>query len=198
MLTTASAPADDVALLIEGLCRAIAARGAARGLAGPFIILVWSRLRRMAGRVSRLAARFRAGNLPAPRARRRRPRPAAPPDPSKRLPRGFAWLTRMVPEVAAGGSQLGHLLGQPEMAALIAAAPQAGRILRPLCRMLGIDHPPLRLPRRPRAPPPSVQADAAGPEPPAGRPPPLRPTRAWLLRTSLPGRGRPRLIPAQA
>ncbi|MBV8522612.1 MAG: hypothetical protein JOY71_10905 [Acetobacteraceae bacterium] len=31
-----------------------------------------------------------------------------------------------------------YLLADPEMAALLADVPQAGRILRPLCRMLGI------------------------------------------------------------
>ena len=35
-------------------------------------------------------------------------------------------------------SQLRHLLRDAEFAAFLAAAPQAGRLLRPLCRMLGI------------------------------------------------------------
>src|SRR6185312_11003612 len=64
-----------------------------------------------------------------------------------------AWLIRLGGyKAAAYGSLLQHLLADPEMAALIAAAPQLGRVLRPLCRMLGIDPGPARLPRRPRDP----------------------------------------------
>ena len=46
-------------------------------------------------------------------------------------------------EAAGCGSQLQFLLTDPEFAALIAAAPQMGRVLRPLCRMLGVELPPL-------------------------------------------------------
>lgn len=37
------------------------------------------------------------------------------------------------------GSQLEHQLRQPEMVALLTASAQARRLLRPVCRMLGID-----------------------------------------------------------
>jgi hypothetical protein len=48
---------------------------------------------------------------------------------------------------------LQELLADPDMAALVAAAAQAGRILRPLCRMLNAEPPPyLRLSKRPRRP----------------------------------------------
>ncbi len=49
---------------------------------------------------------------------------------------------RLVPGAAAGAAQLQTLLTEPEMAALTAAAPQMGRLLRPLCRMLGVTAPP--------------------------------------------------------
>ncbi len=69
---------------------------------------------------------------------------------------------RLVPQTASGASQLQHLLAEPEMAALIAAAPQMGRILRPLCRMLGVRPPPgLRAPPPARAPAPASPAAAA-------------------------------------
>ena len=41
---------------------------------------------------------------------------------------------------AAGyGSQLRAALETPEMVALLTASPEAGRVLRPICRMLGIE-----------------------------------------------------------
>ena len=42
-------------------------------------------------------------------------------------------------EAAGYGSQLAALLAEPELQALLLAAPAAGRILRPLCRMLGVE-----------------------------------------------------------
>jgi hypothetical protein len=45
--------------------------------------------------------------------------------------------------------QLYHLLNDPEMKAILATAPQVGRILRPFCRILGLPLPPeLELPKR--------------------------------------------------
>ena len=175
---TPPAPAERFALIIDGLRRAVAARIAGRRLAGPLIILICTRLGRLAGRFARLAARVAAGTA-APRRPASPRRPTARPRPaSQRLPRRFAWLLPLVPgEAAAYGSQLQHLLSDPEMAALIAAAPQAGRILRPLCRMLGVRPPPALLPPPPA--PPTAPSHAAAPAasrtaPPPGpaRPPP--------------------------
>ncbi len=144
--TAPPAPAERFACLVEGLCRAIAARGAASGPALPLLLLVWSRLRRLAARFARLATRLRGGTLPVPASRLRGPasRRAAVPSPHqpRRLPEGFAWLVRLVPQAAASASQLQHLLADPELAAIIAAAPPMGRLLRPLCRMLGVAPPP--------------------------------------------------------
>ena len=111
------APAERFARLIDGLCRAVAARSFRGGLAGPLIILIWSRLRRLGVRFARLAARIEAGALPVARRRPTASRPARPAPP--RLPRGFAWLVRLVPQASAYGSQLQHLLAEPEMAALL-------------------------------------------------------------------------------
>ena len=56
-----------------------------------------------------------------------------------RLPAQRAWLVRALGWEAAGyGSQLQALLAEPEMQALLLQVPAAGRILRPLCRMLGV------------------------------------------------------------
>src|SRR5215469_6810038 len=76
-------PADRFALIIDGLCRVVAAQHA-RGLAGPMIILIWTRLRRAGARFASLLARFEAGTLPAsapPRRRTARRSCALPADP---------------------------------------------------------------------------------------------------------------------
>ena len=204
--TPPSSPAERFAGVIDLLCRAVAARGGRDGLAGPLVVLIWSRLRRMAGRFARLAARTGAGVPPAASRRPATPRPARPPPPRlppprlppprlppPRLPRGFAWLVRLVPATASGGSQLQYLLAEPEMAALLAAAPQAGRILRPLCRMLGVRPPPALLKPRPPA-----RAPAAAPScptapnrtPPAASSPATPPRRRRPAPTRAPPTGR--------
>ena len=179
------APAARFARLIGGLCAAVGARiaGPARpGLAGPLIILIWTRLQRMAGRVARLAARAEAGTLRPPRRRPAAPRRTAA-SATQRLPRGFAWLVQQVPAAAFGAGQLEALLADPGMTTLIEAAPQIGRTLRPLCHMLGV-RPPPSLRRPPTAPPPPALLAAprrteAGRLRPAERPgaPPPRPHR---------------------
>ena len=80
-----------------------------------------------------------------------------------RLPRQLGWLLRMVSGTAAYAGQVQRLLADPEMAALLAGSPQAGHILRPLCRMLGIQPEPGLLRRR-REPPPGrgVRASPVG------------------------------------
>ena len=164
---------DRFALIIEDLLNAVAARRRF-GLSGLLIIAIWSRLRRIAARFAVLATGIRIGKAPAPRRRVSRPASSRPKSPLPiwlRLPNGFAWLVRLVPHEAADfGSQLTHLLTDPEMIALVSAHPETGRVLRPLCRMLGVATPPLlRLARpSPAAPPPS-------PEPPATPPPPTIP-----------------------
>jgi hypothetical protein len=55
-------------------------------------------------------------------------------------PRDFGWLVRFAAYQAAGfGLQLRNVLTQPDMVALLAAAPRARRVLRPLCRMLAVE-----------------------------------------------------------
>jgi hypothetical protein len=63
----------------------------------------------------------------------------------------FGWLVWLVGWQAAGyGSQLRTVLETPEMVALLEASPQAGRMLRPICRMLAVETSLLRLPARVR------------------------------------------------
>jgi hypothetical protein len=149
--------------------------------------LLCARLGRAAARFQALFDRWRANALPMSRARSatarphaRAVRPAAP-----RLPRARTWVVAHVGWQAAGhAAQLQHLLDAPEIPEFLAAAPQAGRILRPLCHMLGIPQPDcLRLPPRPRPSPPTVSKLPAGAAPaPADRPLPAcvrAAIRAW-------------------
>jgi hypothetical protein len=207
-MTAASAPpglAQTMALIIGGLCAAVAKRIAADRTAGPLILLTVARLRHLLARFTKLAARAQAGKLRPPRRRAPpsareasppgeapppgeaapgdpTPNPKPPRQPEQLLPRKFGWLIRFVPyEAACFGSQLQHQLSQPEMTALIEAAPQAGRILRPLCWMLAIPLPPIlrlppraRKPRPPRQPAPERTCDKA---PANGRKPRHPPSR---------------------
>ena len=153
-------------LILAGVREVVAARG---GLFGPLIALLSGRLIRRGLRFAALLAAFRAGTLRASRLRAAgSPRPARSGQP--RLPDGFGWLVRRCGWQAAGyGGQLRHLLAEPDMAALLLAAPQVGRILRPLCRMLAVELPAeLALKRRRRKPAASPDAGAAR-EAPAAR-----------------------------
>lgn len=98
------------------------------------IVPLWRRLTRISRRFEQAVLRpgkmrvARPGRAAANKAR------AAP------LPRKRGWLVgELGSEAAAYGSQLAHVLAGPEMQALIAAVPGAGRVLRPVCRMLGYD-----------------------------------------------------------
>ena len=134
---------DRFALPLQGLYAAVAARYRSVGWTIPMIHLVCNRIRRVELLVMRLLALFLAGTLPdetvaVPRTRPKRERKAcvAP----ERIPRGYGWLIRMVPFVAAGyAGQLRLALADPQMVALLAASPKARQALRALCHMLMIE-----------------------------------------------------------
>ena len=124
---------------------------------GALYLPLHARLVRGHRRLARLFTRLATGQYPAPRAKR--PNRASGPR-GVYIPRAKSWLIIKFGYHAAGrASQLNHLLHAPETLALLAAAPphaqaEAARILRPLCRMLGIPLPPmLQPPPRPPAPP---------------------------------------------
>jgi len=76
-----------------------------------------------------------------------------------------------VPEAAASASQLRHLFTDPEMMALLAAAPTATlRPLRSLCRMLDVELPIPKPPRPARPKPPAKAAPARKPPSRSSRP----------------------------
>ena len=58
------------------------------------------------------------------------------------LPRKFGWLRALLTPPAQGYAvAFQFMLEEPEMKAIMAAAPQVGRIIRPLCHILGIETP---------------------------------------------------------
>lgn len=126
-------------MVLDGLCNAVAASAPRSAQRAP-LLLLWSYLRRLIRRFDSLVSRSRVGRI-APRPRQAHARSASK-SPPPRLPQGFGWLIRAMPIVAAGyGSQLRHLLDDPAMQTLMAATPQAVRMLRPLCRMLRMELP---------------------------------------------------------
>src|SRR5690242_6583556 len=139
---------------------------------------ICARLGRLSQRFTRLVAAVVAGRVPADGAGRRRAEPEADappgsgpgagtrkpapsrkpaPAPEHRLSRAFGWLLRLAPgyRTAAYHAYLQQWLAEPEVKAFLEEAPQAGCMLRWLCRMLMVELPPeLRLPKRkPKAPP---------------------------------------------
>jgi hypothetical protein len=164
--------AERFTAIIEELCRALTKHARTRFISEPMLLLIWNRIMRLARHLASLAERVRTGRLsdPAPaRSRGASPPSAGAPeqpyvDPSEVLPRHFRWLVNMIPETEAVGVDLCWLLQRLEMEELIFAAPQVGRILRPLCRMLGVEPTAaLRLPVRARVPSATVASgtDAA-------------------------------------
>jgi hypothetical protein len=192
---------DRFAAILEGLYRATA-RTVRDPVSGLVILLICGRLRRITARFAALAARYAAGTLrPLRTPTEPRTEPGAepgahgphPPPPRDKLPRGYAWLIRLVPGAANFGTQLQYLLSQPEMAAMIAEVPQMARLLRPLCRALAAHPtPPLppdpERPARPRPPkPPKTPLEKPTRENPDPRilrrkPPPDEPGITWVQR----------------
>ena len=123
---------------------------------GPTWLLLTERLGRLAQRFRALIARVEAGKLPKPRPPQIRPpqiRPATARAPVPRLPAARGWINARIPDAASCAGTLIVLLQDPAMPELVRAAPQAGRLLRPICRALAVDLPDwLRLPPRPRKP----------------------------------------------
>jgi hypothetical protein len=133
--------------------------------------LIVYRLRGIKQRFARVADLIREGKFVRRRSSTRRSTAARPPrPPDKRRPK-FGWVAPLVPEAASCRTHLRNLLLDPEMAALIAAAPVSlGRPLRSLCWMIGLRPPPiLAPPKRPKPPRPvelPAEQAAAAPEPP--------------------------------
>ena len=112
-----------------------------------FTLLLWGRLNRAVRQFHRALTQgpgaVRAARVRGPRGDVARVRKLA-------LPTGRAWLVRELGWEAAGYmSQLEALLADVANRAALAAAPATGRVLRPICRMLGVS--PEAVPRAVRA-----------------------------------------------
>jgi hypothetical protein len=138
-----------LAQITSGVCRAVAAcvggSGRPQILPADMIVLVWQRVKTAETRLLALMERVRLGRQRLSVVRAARAVVGrADGEPAGRvvvaLPRRFGWLVAMVgPTAAVRGSQLAHLLDDPEMVALVRDVPQARRLLAPLCRMLGVE-----------------------------------------------------------
>jgi hypothetical protein len=161
-------PAERLVALLQRLTHLVVTRGAF-GLPQALIGLIIDRIRGIKQPLARIAARVQAGTFRPRRSGPRRtpenPKPRTP-DP---LPREFGWLLKLVPEAVQSAGRLEFLFRDPEVVALLEAAPATfRRPLRALCRMLRVAPPDIfALPKKPRTP--RVK------KPPAAKPPPL----AW-------------------
>jgi hypothetical protein len=122
-------------LLLTHIKAAIAVRAARHPALTVLFVALCGRLARMGMRMERLFARWQAGIVPktlGPRAARTDPvrrKPDYPTHPD--------WLIVHAQEVTPFGGQLAHMVQHPDFARFVAEVPQAGRVLRPLLRMLG-------------------------------------------------------------
>jgi len=165
-LSASPTPFLDLSTVLRGLRGAVGGWGGRGLLSQVLAMLLYRRLGGICGQMERLCLRFQAGRLWRRVARSvavegvaadGRKRAVA----SMRWPGRFGWLVRAAAWQAAGyGSQLRAVLGQPEMVALLMAAPQAARILRPVCRMLAVETSLLR-------PRPAGEVSTVAPEVPA-------------------------------
>ena len=127
---------NNFSIILTNLKAAVAVVAARERSLTAMLVVVWGRLSRMVVRMERLVALWRAGTLPkvrAPRVGR-----VGATGMRVRLPTGPAWLVDYVRAAGGFGAQIENLLTQEAFAAFVAAVPQAGRVLRPLCRMLGV------------------------------------------------------------
>ena len=135
--------------ILAGLHAVIAAKAARDQTLVALVVALCGRLARMGTRLERLIARWRAGTLPPPRAARpgeaRAGEARAEAQAERavsiiRFPSAAGWLRlKLGYEVSVYGGYLQQQLTEAECAAFLAACPQAGRILRPLLRMLTAD-----------------------------------------------------------
>ena len=130
--------------ILTDLQAAIAVVAARERALTVLLVAGWGRIAQIRGRLERLVALWRAGQLPATRASRAgQTRKITERKPG--FPSTAGWLLGPVQAAGAYGSQLQHLLSSSECAAFLAAVPQAGRILRPLLRMLVVGAKPVKL-----------------------------------------------------
>src|SRR6185437_4935261 len=156
------------AFAVDTIMKVLLREGIVRG-PQELVVRTGQRVRRLERRFNALLARWRAGTLAAVGRRDGgTPHPNPPPQGGREnngdagiarpragwgFPRGRAWVVRVLAPLT-GQQCVGALCvawEEPEMAEFYAAAPQLGRILRPLAHMIGAPLPAwLQLPKRVR------------------------------------------------
>jgi hypothetical protein len=176
MIGTRHTFASYFAFAVDTILKVLWREGFARG-PQELVRETYNRIRRLERRFNALVAQWRAGTLravvtekvstphPDPLPQGEREKKAWP------FPRGRAWVVRLLVPLT-GPACVGTLClawEDPEMAEFFAAAPQVGRILRPLAHMIGATLPAwLQLPKRARvrkkdtSPRPSPQSGEGG------------------------------------
>ena len=181
--------AEAFAAFVRWLSHAVITRRLMGLFAGPVADGIIDRLRLAKQRLARLAARVAAGTW--------RPRRVAPrrtpenPQPRPKIPRrqAIGWLRPLLPDAVPAGGHLESLLQDPEMVALMQAAPaQMARILRPLCWMLRIKPPPILARSRRRDVPAPVPEARPPPSPSVTPPATMSPATISPARTRPPAR----------
>lgn len=137
---TAPEMARRFAVIMAGLAALVARRFLRMPHLAGLTLLLWGRLNRAVRRFHRTltqpakprAKLAQAGRVRAGRTKDHLVR-------NRGLPSGRGWLVRELGWEAAGYmAQLEALLAEPDMRAALATVPGAGRVLRPICRMLGV------------------------------------------------------------
>ena len=153
--------------------------------------LLYHRLTRLAARFTALFHRWQTETLPTPRPARRLLERSETPAPAARFPSTRGWVNHRIPDSAACTGQFEALLQDPEFPKFLADAPQAGRLLRPLCHALGLPEPTwLKRPVKPKPqllhtrPPKGAPKSGQDAQPPGTPDRPLPPhiraaARAW-------------------
>jgi hypothetical protein len=179
---------DRLVAVLNAVVLDVGRRVAYGGISMPLNILISARIIAYRQRICDIVARIRGGTYIF---RRRTAKPRAPvkssgpPRPPGLVKQCFGWVLPLLPPYwnANGYSaELESLLADPEMVALIEAAPVAlGRPLRSLCWMLRVKPPPHLAPARRKSPrrpsprpdmPPVATAEAAAQAPLPASPPP--------------------------
>ena len=160
------------AVVIDGIASVVKHFAAHLPAIAPLLMAIHCRFPPIIARLDRLIQRWHAGTLPPPRPSRagtaRRKTPLRPDRPRHQT--GRFWLIRLVQRTAQYAPGIEILLARPDTRALVEAAPQAGRLIRPLCRAFGLVQPDwLRLPPRPPRPRPAPRRHPPGPRSPRPR-----------------------------
>jgi hypothetical protein len=161
----AAASADPICAALRLILHGLRAALGGWGLQAEIGLLLYKRVGDATRRIERMLVRFRAGKVWRRAAVQRMGSGRKTAGRGPALPRRFGWLVRQCGWRAAGfGSQLQTVLQSPDMAELLAVAPQAGRILRPLCRALAFEW-PLPDPKPEKVKTPRIRKPRPKPEP---------------------------------